>query len=86
LLKSQLSPDAVNEDGNNSSTSGIHELNKNNNKILNSEEAEDAYVGSPREKRCIGIGNYNKDNGDNTKILLRIHGADLSVITNERFK
>jgi len=40
-------------------------------------EAEDAYVGSPRENRRINISNNKDSNKDNTKILLRIQGADL---------
>ncbi len=79
LHNSQSSPDTVNEDGNNSSTSGIHRLKKNNDKTLINEAAEDAYVGSPREIRQINIGNNKGDNGDDTNILLRIHGANLSV-------
>jgi hypothetical protein len=64
---------AVNEN----STPGIRGLNKNDKKILIEEEAEDACVGSPREIRCIGIGNDEDNNKNNTKILLRIQGADL---------
>ena len=57
---------------NENSTPGIRGLNKNDNKILIEEEAEDACVGSPREIRCIGIGNDEDNNKNNTKILLRI--------------
>ncbi len=40
-----MSSDALNEDGNDNSTTGIHRLNKNKNKILIEEEAEDVYWG-----------------------------------------
>jgi hypothetical protein len=62
---------------NENSTPGIRGLNKNDNKILIEEEAEDACVGSPREIRRIGISNDEDNNKNNTKILLRIQGADL---------
>jgi len=65
----ELSNNAVNEDGNNNSTPGIHGLNKNNNIILIEEEAEDACVGSPRENRQIDIDNDEGDNKDDTNTL-----------------
>jgi hypothetical protein len=36
-----------------------------------------ACVGSPRKNRSINIGDDKDNNEDNTKILLRIQGADL---------
>ncbi len=54
-MDSQLKSDAVNEDGNDNSTPGIHGLNKNNDKLLIKMEAEDVCVGSHEENRCINI-------------------------------
>ena len=78
LIDSQSSSDAVNEDGNENSTPGIHELHKNNDKrILIAVEGEDVCVGSPRENRRINIGDNEDNNKDDTMILLRIQGAHL---------
>jgi hypothetical protein len=41
------------------------------------EEAEDMCVGSPRENRCIVIGDDKFCNKANNEILLRIQGAAL---------
>ena len=40
-------------------------------------EAKDACVESQRKNWCIDIGNNENNNKDNTKIHLRIQGADL---------
>jgi len=82
LIDSQSSSDAVNEYCTNNIISGICGLNKNNNEILSEEEAEDGSVGSPRENRRTDFGNNKDDNEDNTKILLRIQGADLRRFDN----
>ena len=82
LIDSQSCSDAVNEDCTNNITSGICRLNKNNNKILSEEEAEDGCVGSLRENRRTDFGTNKDDNEDNTKILLRIQGADLRRFDN----
>jgi hypothetical protein len=53
LIDSRLSSDAVNEDCTYNSTPGISGLNKNDNKIMIEEEAENAFGGSPRENERI---------------------------------
>ncbi len=62
LMGSQLYSDAVNEDGNDNSTSGIHRLNKNNGKLLIEVEAEDVCMGSHGKNRRINIGGNEDKN------------------------
>ncbi len=76
LIDSQSSSDAVNEDGIDNSTPSIWGLNKNNKKLLIKVEAEDVCV-DRRENRHIGIDEDEDSNEDDTKILLRVQGADL---------
>jgi hypothetical protein len=76
LIDSHSSSDAGNEDGNNNSTPGIHG-HTNNDKILIEEKAVDACLGLSRKNRLIFISNVKDDNEDNSKISVRIQGADL---------
>ena len=77
LIDSQLSSGAVNEDGNDNSTPCICGLSKNNDKLLIEVEAEDVCMGYHRENRHIEIDEDKDNNEDNSKILLRVQGADL---------
>jgi hypothetical protein len=86
LINYQLSSDAVNEDGNDNSTPGIYRLNKNNDKLLIEVEAEDVCMGSHGENSCINIGDDKDKNKDNTKILLRVQGADLRRFSKNKYK
>ncbi len=86
LMDIQLSSNAVNEDGNDNSTSGICGLNKNNDKLLIEVEVEDVCVRSHGENRHINIGNNKDKNEDNTKILSRVQGADLRRFGKNKYK
>jgi hypothetical protein len=77
LIDSQLSSDTVNGDGNDNSTSSNCGLNKNNDKLLIEMEVEDVCVRSHRQNWRINIDNDEDNNEDDTKILLRVQGADL---------
>ncbi len=85
-MDSQSSSDAVNEVSKDNSTPGIHGLNKNSDKLLIEEEAEDVCVGSHVGNRCINNGNNKDKNKDNTKILLRVQGADLRRFGKNKYK
>ncbi len=71
-----MSSDADDEDGNNNSTPGIHGP-INDNKVLIEEKAVDACLGLSRKNRLIFISNVKDNNEDNSKIFVRIQGADL---------
>ncbi len=71
-----MSSDAGDEDGNNNSTPGIHGPTTNN-KILIEEKAVDACLGLSRKNRLIFTSNIKNDNEDNSKVFVRIQGADL---------
>ncbi len=43
-------------------------------------------MGSHGENRCINIGNDEDKNKDNTKILLRVQGADLRRFGKNKYK
>ncbi len=86
LMDSQLSSDAVNEDGNDNSTPGIHGLNKTNDKLLIEVEAEDVCKGSHRENRRINVSNDKDKNKDDTKILSRVQGAVLRRFGKNKYK
>jgi hypothetical protein len=71
-----LSSDAGNGDGNNNSTPGIHGPT-NNSKILIEEKAVDACLGLSSKNRLIFISDVKDNNEDNSKIFVRIQGANL---------
>jgi hypothetical protein len=47
------------------------------------EEAEDECIGSPRENRCIIIGNKEGNNEDDNQLLLRIQGDLRRALTSK---
>ncbi len=82
LIDSQLSSDAGNEDGNNNSTTGIHRPT-NDNKIIIEEKAVDACLGLSSKNRLIFISDNKDNNEDNSKIFVRIQGANLRRFDNK---
>ncbi len=76
LIDSQSSSDAGGEDDNNNSTPGIHGPT-NDNKILIEDQAVDACLELSSKNRLIFISNVKNDNEDNSKIFVRIQGANL---------
>jgi hypothetical protein len=76
LIDSQLSSDAGKEDGNNSSTPGICGPTKNN-KMLIEEKAVDTCLGLSRKNKLIFISDDKDNKEENSKIFVRIQGADL---------
>ena len=76
LIDSQLSSDAGKEGGENNSTPGIHGPT-NDDKILIEEKAVDACLRLSRKNRLIFISNNKDDYEDNSKIFVRIQGANL---------